>query len=399
MMSTTKQVLIRLLLINGLLIASSVMAQDATDERDRAMIDILVRSYEARPDPAFQFLMAESYARLGEKTKAVSALKVVANSDRPYFPPNHSPLWQLGGDPEFEAVVGKLDDRLPRTRNGVERHRVQGLVAEGMAYDPVTQMFLLGDIRQQRIVSVKPNGTVATIAAGLELQPFGMAVDAPRRRLWVASSLALGDPDDAPRSQLLRIDLSTGEIKAFSDPSMVALNDVAVAPNGDVYTTDFGGNAIWHLPNEATTPVRFGGKETAIFPNGIAIEPTGKIMFVAQGSRIVALDLTNGSPRPLAKPENLDTLGTDGLYFHDGHLFGIQNATSPGRVIRMDLDEGMKAIIGYEILESCHPAFELPTTGAIAENQLVVLANSQIFKPHGDNLNPLTLIGYDLSKN
>jgi hypothetical protein len=80
------------------------------------------------------------------------------------------------------------------------------------------------------------------------------------------------------------------------------------------------------------------------------------------------------------------TGGIDGLYWHDGDLIGIQNSTNPGRVIRIALtDEGMR-IAGVTVLQSHHhPEFDEPTTGAIANGALHVIANSYVghYQPDG----------------
>lgn len=395
--------LVRIVLCSTFLLGSrvhpnAVFAQDVIAGRDKAMIEMLVRSYEVRPDPAFQFLIAESYARLGDEENANAALKIVADSDRLYLPPSHSPLWRFSGRPQFDAIIEVLRARLPRTNNGVELLRVEGFSAEGMAYDPTTRGFFLGDVRGRRIVQVTSDGSVSTLAENLVGEPYGMAVDAERRRLWVAISRAADSGVVGQRSQLLRIDLETGGIAEVHAPAMIALNDVAVAPNGDAYATDFLGNTIWKVLDGSTTPTILGERGAVTFPNGIAIDPNSRRLFVAQGSRIVSMDTENGAVTPLGKPDDLDTLGIDGLYFHEGHLFGIQNVTTPGRVVRMDLDDAQDAIVSFGILDSSHPAFDMPTTGAMAEGRFVVLANSQFFSPPAAAKKPLVLISYDLSK-
>lgn len=384
-------------LAGSLFLSGVPYAQNVIVERDKAMIEILVRSYEARPDPAFQFLIAESYARLGDEQNAIAALKIVADSDRPYLPPSHSPLWRFAGHPKFEAIADLLRARLPRTSNGVEVLSIAGFSAEGIAYDPKTKGFFLGDVRGRRIVQVTSEGAVSTLVENLMAEPYGMAVDAERRRLWIATSPAPGSGGAKQRSQLLRIDLETGGIAEAFDPLMIALNDVAVAPNGDVYATDFAGNTIWKVPDKSMTPIILSKRGAVTFPNGIAIDPNGHKLFVAQGSRIISLDTTNGTATPIGKPDNLDTLGIDGLYFHEGHLLGIQNVTTPGRVLRMNLDDTRSSIISFEVLDSAHPAFDMPTTGAIAEDRFVVLANSQLFSAADAIKKPLVLVSYGLS--
>jgi hypothetical protein len=67
-------------------------------------------------------------------------------------------------------------------------------------------------------------------------------------------------------------------------------------------------------------------------------------------------------------------------------LFGVQNVTNPGRVIRIELaDKGTK-IEGVTVLQSHHhPDFVEPTTGTIAKGALHVLGNTYVrqYRPDG----------------
>jgi len=98
------------------------------------------------------------------------------------------------------------------------------------------------------------------------------------------------------------------------------------------------------------------------------------------------VDTTSGEPTRLPQPDTVVTGGIDGLYWHDGDLIGIQNSTNPGRVIRIALtDKGMR-IAGVTVLQSHHhPEFDEPTTGAIANGALHVIANSYVghYQPDG----------------
>jgi hypothetical protein len=80
------------------------------------------------------------------------------------------------------------------------------------------------------------------------------------------------------------------------------------------------------------------------------------------------------------------TGGCDGLYWREGDLFGIQNVTNPGRVIRIRLTDNGRRIEGLKVLQSSHhPEFNEPTTGAIAHQALNVIGNSYVghYQPDG----------------
>ena len=80
------------------------------------------------------------------------------------------------------------------------------------------------------------------------------------------------------------------------------------------------------------------------------------------------------------------TGGIDGLYWHEGDLFGVQNVTNPGRVVRIALTDKGSRIAGLTVLQSHHhPEFNEPTTGAIASGALHVIGNSYVgrYQPDG----------------
>ena len=71
---------------------------------------------------------------------------------------------------------------------------------------------------------------------------------------------------------------------------------------------------------------------------------------------------------------------------HDGDLFGIQNSTNPGRVVRIALADKGSRVAGLTVLQSHHhPDFDEPTTGAIANGALNVIGNSYVghYQPDG----------------
>jgi hypothetical protein len=65
----------------------------------------------------------------------------------------------------------------------------------------------------------------------------------------------------------------------------------------------------------------------------------------------------------------------DGLYQWQGELIGVQNVTSPGRVIAISLGRGGESIVRVRtLLSHHHKALDEPTTGAIAGDVFYLLA-------------------------
>jgi hypothetical protein len=119
--------------------------------------------------------------------------------------------------------------------------------------------------------------------------------------------------------------------------------------------------------------------------NGIALGKDG-MLYIASSTGILRVDTGTGEPTRLPQPDTVMTGGIDGLYWHDGDLFGVQNVTNPGRVIRIALTDKGTRIDGVTVLQSHHhPDFVEPTTGTIANGALHVLGNTyvRLYQPDG----------------
>jgi hypothetical protein len=168
------------------------------------------------------------------------------------------------------------------------------------------------------------------------------------------------------------------------------LNDIEIAPSGDVYVTDTRAGTVWRLPaNGATELTPIPGRFT--FANGLALSPEADLLYVsAWPDGILVVDLKDGAAAPIARPNGLSLAGIDGLYFHRGSLIAIQNAFMVPRVIRLTLTKDMHAIAKSEVLERRHPLFDGVTTGVIAGREFFYMANMQIDRK--DNFTPINIL-------
>jgi len=142
---------------------------------------------------------------------------------------------------------------------------------------------------------------------------------------------------------------------------------------------------VFRLKAGADVLERVTAQGAMAYPNGIAVSDDGRHVFVAQGASLRRVDAATGEVLTLPQPDNLTTLGIDGMYWSGGALIAVQNGGTAGRVLRLELSPARDAIAGFEVLEAGNPHFEIPTTGAPAGNRLFVLANAQLMrmKPDG----------------
>jgi SMP-30/gluconolaconase/LRE-like protein len=223
---------------------------------------------------------------------------------------------------------------------------------------------------------------------------LGLKVDPARRTLWVCSAAGAAAGEQDGSSGLFRYDLATGRLVSKhllpGKPQPHLLNDVALGRNGEVFVTDSKGGGLYRLrPGQEQLEV-FLEPGTLIYPNGVALSPDAKKLFVADFAKGLSIvDVASRQVRPLPHPERVNVAGIDGLYYlqggrlqggrlHGGSLVAVQNAAGTERIVRFRLRPGLDAIESEEILESRNPLFVIPTTGTLAGGSLVYIANSQL---------------------
>ena len=221
-----------------------------------------------------------------------------------------------------------------------------GLIPEGLAYDPATDAFFVSSVRERKILKVdraqRTSRSLADRGAGL-WAALGMAVDGPRRRLWVATSalpeMADALPADEGRAALVAFDLDSGRSVARHElprDRHHVLGDVIVTPAGDVFTTDSTSPAIYRLPVDGRALETLAAGEPFVSLQGLALSADGARLFVTDYAKgIFAIDLVSRRVRLLDAPRTAGLLGIDGLYRVGGALLGIQNGTDPPRLLRL----------------------------------------------------------------
>ncbi len=296
--------------------------------------------------------------------------------------------WRLGVDPsDFPSgdasVIRTLNARVPVVARSAAAFTIaqRDLIPEGIAYDPADDVFYVSSIRHGKVVRVKRDGTARDFATGL-FAALGVKVDAARRRLWVASYAAPEtagyDTADEGRAAAYEFDLASGRLQRTIRTTKSLLNDLAIAADGTVYITDSVAGRVLRVAPDATTPETFA--EGFGYPNGIALSDDGAQLFVADFRGITRIALPSGARSVIAPPRGETFSGIDGLSYHRGSLIAIQNAVGLPRVMRIRL-----APVAVEVLEVGNPLFSTPTTGTMAGNDYVYMANPQIRSFNADH--------------
>jgi sugar lactone lactonase YvrE len=330
------------------------------------------------------FFVAWMRARRGNRDGAFDALERTLQ-DGEGFLPSPREFEGLANDRRFGPLRARFEQRLTRKTDGRVAFTLQDrrLLPEGIAYDPMSRRFYVGSITKRAIYRIERDGSLARFSrAEAKLDHvLGLAVDVARRTLYAVSTSALTDAGRAsPRNAVVAFDLASGRWqRTFLVPAARQLNDVAVAPDGTLLVTDTAGGGVW-LIDPATSIVKtLVPFDAAPGANGIAVHPLGRYAYVAASRRPLRIELSSGALEPLRLPARENAAAIDGLYWHDGALIGIQNVTTPARVVRLVLGADGLSVTSVETLQSHHQrAFDEPTTAALGYDGLYVLARTYV---------------------
>lgn len=391
------------LLVRGAIVSlvlqttAAAAADDVTTYRRQAAVAYKAKDWTAflenaakasalRPDhPGLLYNVACARSLTGDAKGALQALETLA-------------AWKvdLGAetDPDLEAArrspdFGPLKERLAALRKPIGTASVafelpDRDLAEGIAYDPVSKTFLVGSVHGRRIVRRSAAGAVTPFATH-DLGVFGMAVDAERRLLWAATAalpeMSGYDKSMEGKTALVAFDLATGkEARRVAPPAgggAHSFNDVTVSPKGEVYLSDSVGGQVYRLAPTATALETVVPAGVLRSPNGLALSPDGKRLYVSDWATTVhAVELETSKVTALAAPAGSTTIGIDGLVWHRGALVAVQNGVTPHRVVRLSLGKGGDALERAEVLLMNDPRFDEPTLGVVVGNDLHLVADS-----------------------
>jgi streptogramin lyase len=258
------------------------------------------------------------------------------------------------------------------------------LTPEGIAHDPVSGDFFVGSGPQRRIVRIRREGSQSDLSRptdGLHAI-LGMAVDAKARRLYAVSTNGfLNRGDDPLVSRVVAYDLEKGaKAGEWTVPEAKSLNDVAIAPEGMLYASDSEQGMVWRIDTRNGDVRAFTPPHSIYGVNGLALSGDAAHLYVAHTLGVTRLTLADGERALLKLPARQTIAAMDGMYWWRGWILGVQNVTSPGRVIAAKLaDDGVTVTEVRTLQSHHHPLFETPTTGAIAADGFHVLARTQLF--------------------
>ena len=322
-------------------------------------------------------------------TRGMAALSRMGAALSPETQARLAPLLDRRALPRGWRPAGPLPEALGHHfRYNARDHEAGELVAtvpaehrliEGIAYDEANSRLFVSSVVGRSIL-VQEGETWRALPTAAPLGGvFGMAVDGPRRLLWVASGLA--DVVPAPEtafSGLVAIDLDRlEEVRRVPTPGFRP-GDVAVAGDGTVYASDGQSGAILRCRPGCAVAETLVPPGLLRSPQGLAVWPGGRRLYVADYEKgIVLVSLESRAMRPLVAREPQMLEGMDGRYLYDGRLIAIQNGTRPRRIVAIELGGSGRVVESVEVREQSVPGWGEPTLGALRRGELLYVADAQ----------------------
>jgi len=386
----------------GAAIHAQSPASDETKAAAQATLKRIQALRQERPNDGI-VVFYESFikAGLGERDAAIGLLKTLKGRKLGLIPTRDGGFDSIWDDPEFQEIRKQLEADELKTPAAPVAFRLKDpkLIPEGIAYDAKGKRFFLGSIAERKIIVTDPEGHSRDFSADSDKLDtiLGLTVDVAGGGLYAVSTNGFEESSKTERrNALVRYDLKTGRLTdRFSAAEAMQLNDLTVAPDGTLYVTDSASGSLFRKKPDEKILSRFGKAGDLRGANGIALSADGKL-YVTLSTGIALVDTSTGEPTRLAQPDTIVTGGCDGLYWHDGDLFGVQNGANPGRVVRIVLADNGTRVAGLTVLQSHdHPDFSEPTTGAIGNGALNVIGNSYVghYQPDGSIRNAGELKG------
>jgi hypothetical protein len=222
----------------------------------------------------------------------------------------------------------------------------------------------------------------------------------------VNNQLAYDKAGESPASAaIVALDRSSGSIRSRTEIAEGAalLGDIE-ADGATFYASDSLTPRIFAAADGATPSV-LAADARFVNLQGLALDRKRRRLFVADYlAGLFVVDLRTNAVAPIANPTGAHLGGIDGLYLYKGDLVGVQNGTTPQRIVHIDLDKKGAAARKLTVLQQALPEWNEPTHGFVDGDRFIYIATSnwpaygEDGKPiDGKALAPLRLMAVDLN--
>jgi hypothetical protein len=254
-------------------------------------------------------------------------------------------------------------------------------IAEGIAYNPADKSFYVGSIHKNKIVKISSSGKITDFVSSHQDsigQLVGLRIDEAKQHLWACNNE--GEEIVDGKSQMYQYNLKTGKLirkYSYQAQGETHLFNDAVLLNGNVYVSDSEFKAVYKIDPIAGKLELFLQSDQLRYANGITTIPGTSTLVVSSSNGLASINVETKAISFIPF-SSYYIIGIDGLYFYKDSFIGIQNVTYPASINRYYLNSTKDSIVKASLLLADDADFDVPTTGAIVDDWLYYIANSQL---------------------
>ena len=346
--------------------------------------------------------LAMAYCKIGDppsKTKAYDTLLHMQMQGFGYDISKDSRYAAIQGTRVWDYIVANLAVNTKQFGEGKVAFELPkgDHLDQALAWDAKRKKLLVGSARDGSILLVDETGKssdfIKADAANGLWSIDALGVDQAHGKLYATSSaspLFKGfDATNAGKAGVFEFDLASGKfLKSHLVPAgdgAHILSRLAVASDGNVYAADSVRREVFKVEGGALAPLLSNPKLSAI--TGLAVSGDGKTLYLADYALgLFGYDLTTSAPFDVKYDTGSLVLGgIDSLNWYDGNLIVVEGGMVPKRVLRLQLGDNGRSIVGGMPLDAAQPAFGELGQAAIAGENLYFVANRQedLYDEHG----------------
>ena len=253
-------------------------------------------------------------------------------------------------------------------------------IAEGITRDPATDRIFVAGVASRRILAIHDGRAREFARLSGDYSPFGITVAGGK--LWVSAAVVKQGVDHEGPSALIALDLADGKTRGLypvQDDGRHVLNDVTVAPDGTVYSSDALDGSLYALVPGASMLTRIGPRKLFKSPQGMVVSADGKSLLVIDyPTGPLKLDIATATAAPLKIPEGVNAKGIDGLArLRDGSFLASQNGTKEPHILRLTLSPDWSELVAEAVVAADDPAVADPSLVAADDSGAYVVGVSQ----------------------
>jgi hypothetical protein len=293
----------------------------------------------------------------------------------------HPAFDELAALPAFAPIAARMEANMAAIgeEGSVREFSDSEHLPEAITYDRKKNLYI-GSVRSGSILKASKKSETLTLIS----QASGGIFDLEIRggTIWAAvnNQLAYEGADAENKfASVMAFNAKTGapirEIRAGDSEAIIG--DIEVAKDGTIYASDSITPRILKMAPNGQTLDEFATDPRFVNLQGIALDEKNHRLFLADYlAGLFVIDTRTGAVTALGNTADAHLGGIDGLYYYKGGLIGIQNGTTPIRIVYIGLNDDATAVTTFIAMQQNLEAWNEPTHGVIEGNDFHYIATS-----------------------